>query len=106
MKGPPVPPAHRSGTTRLQRMMAADPQLTYLKTWEGFNPGPQIQRPDHGKDARRDEVRKALGMIPRMYPGAFNGHPMDADWAEEEMLLLNHSFASFSLLGAYCIPTR
>lgn len=96
---------HRSGTTRLQRMMSADSRLQHLKTWEGFNPAPRPGLPDFGKEVRREEVRKALGAIDRFYPGAFIGHPMDADWAEEEMLLLNHSFCSFSILGSYHVPS-
>jgi len=96
---------HRSGTTRMHRMMSADPTLQHLKTWEGFNPAPRPGLPDGGKAARHREVEKALSAAARMYPGAFVAHPMNADWAEEEMLLLNHSFCSFSLLGAYHIPT-
>ncbi len=95
---------HRSGTTRMQRMLAADSRLQHLKTWEGFNPAPRLDRPDQGKAARYAEVKKALRQGPSFYPGAFVAHPMDADWAEEEMLLLNHSFCGFSVLGAYNIP--
>ena len=95
---------HRSGTTRLQRMMSADPQLIHLRTWEGMNPAPRPGKPDHGQAERWNEAKKATGAIPRMYPGAFAAHPMHPDWAEEEMLLLNHSFCSFSILGAYHVP--
>lgn len=94
---------HRSGTTRLQRMLAADSRWQHLKTWEGFNPAP---RPDEGGDtARREEIRTMLQAGPLIYPGAFTAHPMDADWPEEEMLLLNHAFCSFSFLGAFTIPS-
>ena len=96
---------HRSGTTRLQRMMASDPRLQYLSTWEGINPVPRVGIPDHGRDARREEVKNALAARQFMYPGAFAAHPMDADWPEEEMLLLNHSFAGFSPLGLYHVPS-
>lgn len=96
---------HRSGTTRLQRMLATDSRLQYLKTWEGFNPAPRMDLPEMGKAARRDEVRQFLRHGQEIYPGAFTAHPMDADWPEEEMLLLNHSFCSFSALGQYTVPT-
>ncbi|MFO1380457.1 MAG: sulfotransferase [Chitinivorax sp.] len=96
---------HRSGTTRLQRMMSADSQLMHLSTWEGMNPAPRPGKPEFGKAERWNEAKKATGAIPRMYPGAFNAHPMHPDWAEEEMLLLNHSFCSFSILGAYHVPS-
>jgi len=96
---------HRSGTTRLQRMLAADSRLQYLKTWEGLNPAPRIAWPDLGKAERYEEAKKMLQGLQEMCPGAFTAHPMNADWAEEEMLLLNHSFCSFSALGLYNIPS-
>ncbi|MDD5329225.1 MAG: sulfotransferase [Sulfuricella sp.] len=96
---------HRSGTTRLQRMLAADARWRYLKTWEGLNPAPRMGWPEAGRAARHEEARKTLEMRHRMYPGASMVHPMDADWPEEEMLLLNHSFCSFSALGLYNIPS-
>lgn len=95
---------HRSGTTRLQRMLATDPRLQYLKTWEGINPAPRMGVPDLGKSARYEEVKASLHMMRQIYPDAFTAHPMDADWAEEENLLLNHSFCGFSPLGLYNVP--
>ena len=94
---------HRSGTTRLQRMLATDSRLQHLKTWEGINPAPRPDWPESGKNARHEEAKKMIDMRKNVYPGAM-AHPMDADWPEEEMLLLNHSFCSFSALGLYNIP--
>lgn len=96
---------HRSGTTRLQRMLAADLRLQYLTTWEGINPAPRLSLPDSGREARYEEVKKSLAARQFMYPGAFTAHPMDADWPEEEMLLLNHSFSGFSPLGLFHVPS-
>lgn len=96
---------HRSGTTRLQRMLAADSRFQHLKTWEGFNPAPRPGLADGGRAVRREEIRTGFRVGHRLYPNAFVGHPMDADWAEEEMLLLNHAFCSFSVLGEFNIPS-
>ncbi|MFA7239543.1 MAG: sulfotransferase [Sulfuricellaceae bacterium] len=95
----------RSGTTRLHRMLATDTRFQHLKAWEGFNPAPRIGWPDSGKAARRDEVEKFLHMGRRLNPDAFAAHPMEADWAEEELLLLNHSFSGLSPLGLYNAPS-
>ena len=95
----------RSGTTRLHRMLAADPRLQYLNAWEGFNPAPRPGWPDFGKAARHDEVEKFLRLGKRLNPGAFAAHPMEADWAEEELLLLNHSFCGLSPLALYNVPS-
>lgn len=94
----------RSGTTRLHRMLATDARFQHVKAWEGFNPAPRSGQPDLGKAARRDEVEKFLRTGRRLNPGAFAAHPMEADWAEEELLLLNHSFSGLSPLGMYHIP--
>lgn len=95
---------HRSGTTRLQRMMATDARLEHLTTWEGINPAPRLGLPDSGRQARYDEVKNFLAIGRQIYSGAYVAHPMDADWPEEDMLLLNHSFCGFSPLGIYNVP--
>ncbi len=95
---------HRSGTTRLQRMLATDSRWQYLSTWEGINPAPRPGQPELGRTARYEEARSMLEQGKQIYPKAFTAHPMQADWPEEEMLLLNHSFCSFSLLGLFTIP--
>lgn len=95
----------RSGTTRLHRMLATNSHLLHVKAWEGFNPAPRPGQPDSGKAARHDEVEKFLRLGRRLNPGAFTAHPMEADWAEEELLLLNHSFCGLSPVGMYNVPS-
>lgn len=85
--------APRSGTTRLQRMLAADSRMQYLSAWEGFNPAPRPGASDMGRIERRAETVEFLRLGRQLNPGAYTAHPMDADWAEEEILLLNHSFS-------------
>jgi hypothetical protein len=92
---------HRSGTTRLQRMLSTDDRLRHLKTWEGINPAPRTAEPAGGEAERHAEVKQALAAADALYPGAFVGHPMDADWAEEELHLLDASWCGFSPLGLY-----
>lgn len=95
---------HRSGTTRLQRMIATDDRLQYLRAWEGINPAPKLERDDLGGVERHAEVKQMLDGRRLMYPNAYLAHPMHADWAEEEMLLLNQSFAGFLPLGFFHVP--
>lgn len=96
---------HRSGTTRLQRMMATDARLQHLSTWEGFNPAPRPGQPGMGRQARYEEVKSFLALGRQVYAGGYVAHPMDADWPEEDMLLMNHSFCGFSVLGMFNIPS-
>lgn len=95
----------RSGTTRLQRMLSADPRFQHLTAWEGMNPGPRPGLPEHGREQRRGEVKNLLDQRRRVNPESYTAHPMDADWAEEETLLLNHSFCGFFALGNFDMPS-
>jgi hypothetical protein len=95
----------RSGTTRLQRMLSADPRLQHLTAWEGFNPAPRPGLPGHGGEQRHAEVKAFLDQRRRSNPESYTAHPMDADWAEEETLLLNHSFCGFYGLAHFNMPT-
>src|SRR3989338_4282185 len=61
---------HRSGTTRMHSMMAADARLRHLQAWEGINPAPRLGQPDAGKAARFDEVKQMLDTRAGIYPGA------------------------------------
>lgn len=96
--------AHRSGTTRMHRMMACDPRLQHLTTWEGYNPAPRPGQPELGKAARYREVAAALDLRQRMYPDGIHAHPMHPSWPEEEMLLLNHTFLNFQFFALFSIP--
>jgi hypothetical protein len=92
---------HRSGTSRIQRMMACDTQVQHLSTWEGLNPAPRLELPNMGRMARYGEIKKAYTEIQDFYPGAMDAHPIDADLPEEEMLLLDHSFCGFPYFGNF-----
>lgn len=94
---------HRSGTTRLHRMMACDNQFQYLDTWIGMNPSPRLNI-ENEKEVRYNEISNGLAGMQSCYGEAFVGHPMHPDWPEEEMLLLNMSFLSFSFLGNSYLP--
>jgi len=95
----------RSGTTRLQRMLSADPRLQHLTAWEGFNPAPRPAQAAHGREQRYAEVKAFLDQRRRVNPEAYTAHPMDADWAEEETILLNQSFCGFYALANFDMPS-
>lgn len=95
----------RSGTTRLQRLLAADPNMQHLKTWECINPAPRTL-PTNAFEAavRREEVVQRIKSGQQINPGADAAHPMHPDWAEEEIILLRHSFGSMQPFGFFPIP--
>lgn len=94
----------RSGTTRLQRLLAADTRFAHLTAWEGFNPAPRGGAREADRLSRREEVRKFLKAGQKINPGAFAAHPMEADAADEEILLLNQTFDGLSYAALYHSP--
>jgi Sulfotransferase family len=90
----------RSGTTLLHRLLSCDPDVAFLPTWQAMQPVPGGRsRGDHGDDPRRSRVVRYIDELARSNPESLRIHPLDADAPEEEVFLLQHSFASmlFSL---------
>jgi Sulfotransferase family len=81
----------RSGTTVLHRLLGCDPDVDFLPTWQAFRPVPAGPCAP-ADDPRRDEMIAAIEMMKQM--GALAVHPMSTDEPEEEVFLLQHSFAS------------
>ena len=69
---------------------SCDPAVASLPTWQAFAPVP----PSNGADHRRDETVARIDAIRVADPEALKVHPLDADAPEEEVFLLQHSFAS------------
>jgi len=82
----------RSGTTRLQRLLAVDRRFQHLRAWEGLQPAPRLNLPDHGRQERRREVERTVKAVKRLNPSFFTVHPINADFPEEELLLFSYSF--------------
>ena len=84
----------RTGSTLLQRLLAADPRAHAPLWWEGRFPvpfaGESIENPEQ-------RIKTALAEVEMMYatvPGLESIHPLDAMQADEEILLLEQSFFS------------
>ncbi len=86
----------RTGSTLLQRLLAADPRAHAPLWWEGRFPvpfaGESIENPEQRIAAARAEVEMMYATV----PGLEAIHPLDAMQADEEILLLEQSFYSDS----------
>lgn len=88
----------RTGTTMMQRMIAADPDNYCLYWWESRNPAPFVE-PDAqsdpgGRDPRiLDAEAEVAGML-EAAPDLMAMHPFEAEGPDEEIMLLEHSFFS------------
>ncbi len=93
----------RSGTTKLQRMLAADPDTRALSSWEALHPAPWPQRLPF--EPRRLAAHAAEATLRYLAPDFFAVHPVEAGAPEEEVVLLDHSFASTVSEASYHVPS-
>tara|TARA_R110002072_G_scaffold23437_6_gene81132 strand:+ start:1663 stop:2838 length:1176 start_codon:yes stop_codon:yes gene_type:complete len=84
----------RTGTTLLHRLMASDSRFFAPLWYETRYPAPAPDYDFKGEDARiplaREEVRQMLAASPDLA----SIHPLEACAADEEVMLLEHSFYS------------
>ncbi|MCA9649285.1 MAG: SDR family NAD(P)-dependent oxidoreductase [Myxococcales bacterium] len=84
----------RSGTTKLHRLLAADPHARSLRSWEALDPLPRPGEARGEGRARRRRARVAQAALRYLAPDFFAVHPVAADEPEEDVLLLDLSFRS------------
>src|ERR1700734_1781322 len=84
----------RSGTTLLQRLLAADPRFNCAYGWEVVEAAPRLSHQFTGVDPRIavSEAREAKSR--ELAPDLFVIHPMYAREAEEEIVFLADAFLS------------
>ncbi|WP_427307221.1 sulfotransferase family protein [Cupriavidus sp. H39] len=82
----------RTGTTLLQRMLATDARFCSAAWWETRYPAPlpgeDVRDPSRRIAAAREEVAQMI----RLIPDILAIHPLDAMAADEEFMLMEHSF--------------
>jgi hypothetical protein len=84
----------RTGTTLLQRLLAANPRFYSTLWWEARFP---IPFPGETLENPEKRIARALAEVEEMYrtiPDLESMHPVDALQADEEILLLEQSFFS------------
>ncbi len=83
----------RTGTTKLQRLLSADPNHRVIPSWEVINPVPLDLR-DQAKDKRISVAKTSARALKLMSPGFYAIHPIEVYEPEEDVLLLEVSFMS------------
>lgn len=84
----------RSGTTLLQRLLAQDPQFYSMAWWESRYPVPFVGESLTDPSPRILQARGEVAQMITAMPKLLSIHPMDADQADEEVMLMEHSFIS------------
>lgn len=94
----------RTGTTKLQRLLAADPDTRPLLSWEALNPAP-LETNFRKGDKRIRAAKRAEKALRFMAPGFFAIHPVEHLSPEEDILLLDVSFMSTTAEATMQVPT-
>jgi hypothetical protein len=98
----------RSGTTRLQRLLACDPQFTALRLFEASCPvpGPDAvaARRNGRPDPRLLRTARMLWFISSINPGIQSAHPAGALEVDEELGLLEQSLAGALIEAQRRVP--
>ena len=95
----------RTATTKLHRLIAADPAIRSLKTWEALNPVPLLREPPGKPGARLEAARRAEKAMTWLAPEFAAIHPMAHDAPEEDVFLLDLSFMSQSPEAMMHVPS-
>ncbi|MCB1668630.1 MAG: sulfotransferase [Pseudomonadales bacterium] len=82
----------RTGTTKLQRILSADPQSQPMTYWRMMNPAP-LPGEEPGNPKERIEVAEAVvQMLAENFPNFMARHPTEAQQPDEEVLLMQGAF--------------
>jgi hypothetical protein len=84
----------RTGTTLLQRALAVDPRFYSAAWWETRYPAPLAGQPAADPTSRIALARGEVDMMIKYIPQILAIHPLDAMQADEEFMLMEHSFMS------------
>lgn len=95
----------RTGTTMLHRLIARDPGIRSLASWEAINPAPQRHKPWQRRDPRFAQAAAAARGLRYMSPGFFAIHPAEPSAPEEEVILLEQAFLTTTPEAMMNVPT-
>lgn len=84
----------RTGTTKLHRMLSRDPRFYWMAFWESQFPVPLPGETLEQPSARIAAAEDIVNMMTQAMPKLAAMHPMDAVAADEEVMLMEHSFRS------------
>ncbi len=93
----------RTGTTKLQRLLASDPDYRALMSWEALNPAPIKGDEKTGKN-RIKFAKMSENALKYMSPRFFAIHPVEHLAPEEDILLLDTTFLSTTAEATMHVP--
>lgn len=93
----------RSGTTKLHRLLARDPQFNVLPLWQCFSPVPASAANDE-LEARVQYAEGFCAEIAKRSPDFFSAHPIFSKEPDECHTLMQHSFMTEAVEAELSVP--
>ena len=87
----------RTGTTKLLRLISADPDLQKMYFWRLLNPAPLPDSERAKEDPRIEVARQAAAVAQKLFPRFNAAHPVIAEDVDEELHLTSFSFENIVL---------
>ena len=94
----------RTGTTKLQKVLAASGDVNFLTFWKAFNWASITGEPDEPTGRRIAEAEAFCRWFDERSPGARLGHAFEALEPEEEGVLTEASFVTPTFVGFAEVP--
>lgn len=95
----------RSGTTKLQKVLAASGDFNFLPFWMNFNWASHSGQPDENLDARIEEADAHCRWFDRRSPDAKLGHAFETFEPEEEMVMSTGCLVTPAYIGFAEMPS-
>lgn len=95
----------RSGTTRIQRLLACDPRFTALRLYEAMCPVPWPKSLTKRNDPRIAYTARGLRALNWINPGNAAVHPTSALMVDEELGLLEQSISGAQIEAQRRVPS-
>lgn len=95
----------RSGTTRIHRLLAADPRFAHLRLYEAMCPVPRPGSRAGPRDPRIRIVRHGVGVLNAINPGNGAAHPTGTLEPDEELGLLEASITGAQIEAQRRVPS-
>jgi Sulfotransferase family len=95
----------RSGTTKMHRMIAANPDFQKLPLWKILNPVPIGPIDDNGVDPRIHFADEASRITRETFPEFYAGHPMNTHDVDEEEWMLELVMRGYTFNHTAWVPS-
>lgn len=95
----------RTGSTKMQKVLAATGDFNWLPMWVGMNPASWTGKPNEEITPRINDIKKWVSWFTTRSPQANAGHAMEPMEPDEDSTIMMHSLISQTMSGYANAPS-